>query len=713
MRPSIRSSGAVLFSVAVLLPQPVAAEGPPVRPAIARGIAALEKQQQADGTWPHPQIGMTALAGLTLLECGVACNDPAVRRAAVALRHKCPQLEHTYSLALALLFLDRLGDPADVPRIQWLAGRLLAGQNNTGGWNYICPLIGQVEIERLPAAGRPPAKNAHPENRAKGGRLAVIAQPALPRALQQALEAENRRQAGPEQEPELGDNSNTQFATIALWTARRYGLPVEQALAAVARRYRMSRFAKGGWGYVPLSSEQMALTSDPILVPIGINALIGMQQYVGPPPRPEGGKVTSYGSTILVRRVRTNGQAPVLMPGEHSYNIETLKPPRLQNRRHWEWWVMRDIPIEPLVRVSVPTVELQVNWATYEQAPAPPMIVYSQGKDGGFEVQVRPSRGTPAMTCAALLGLGVERGVRSTRAKGEFLKQPTVRSGLQDLSRRIGRPADEKKLEIGREEATYYFLWSLACVGRAYGLETIGSKDWYAWGAQLLCANQNPDGSWQGLYRAGGADTCFALLFLCGANLTPDLADHLKRQANKDVAAKQPGRGAAEPGSPLSQPAPGGDAEAAGLCVSLILGSAAQQWLLLEKLKEGKGVVYTEALAAAIPYLSGRARHTARNALAERLARMTAATLRDKMQSGDAEIRRAAALACALKQDKALIPDLMALLADTQPVVHRAAHVALKELTGTDFGPTAGADAKQRELALAAWKQWWNAQRGK
>jgi len=123
----------------------------------------------------------------------------------------------------------------------------------------------------------------------------------------------------------------------------------------------------------------------------------------------------------------------------------------------------------------------------------------------------------------------------------------------------------------------------------------------------------------------------------------------------------------------------------------------------MAKLRETKGVVYTQALAAAIPQLSGAARSKARGALAVRLARMTAATLRDKFKDEDPEIRRAAALACTAKADKQFVPDLISLLQDREPAVARTSHAALKELTGQEFA-TEAADK---------WKAWWKKQTGK
>jgi hypothetical protein len=46
------------------------------------------------------------------------------------------------------------------------------------------------------------------------------------------------------------DNSNTQFAMMALWAARRHDIPVETALLAVEQRFRVSQVQDGGWSYL-------------------------------------------------------------------------------------------------------------------------------------------------------------------------------------------------------------------------------------------------------------------------------------------------------------------------------------------------------------------------------------------------------------------------------------------------------------------------------
>src|SRR5262249_8444284 len=52
-------------------------------------------------------------------------------------------------ISLAILFLDKLGDPEDRPLIQHLALRLVAGQSAAGGWTYLCPDLTPKEQVQL------------------------------------------------------------------------------------------------------------------------------------------------------------------------------------------------------------------------------------------------------------------------------------------------------------------------------------------------------------------------------------------------------------------------------------------------------------------------------------------------------------------------------------------------------------------------------------
>src|SRR5262249_32009610 len=126
-----------------------------IQQAVDRGVAYLRGMQGPDGTWPGDQIGATALCGLALLESGVKADDPALEKAARAVREQSVALNKAYSLALAIMFLDRLGDPADAELIDSMAVRLLAGQDpQMGGWTYLCPGQSEAEVRRLQAALR-------------------------------------------------------------------------------------------------------------------------------------------------------------------------------------------------------------------------------------------------------------------------------------------------------------------------------------------------------------------------------------------------------------------------------------------------------------------------------------------------------------------------------------------------------------------------------
>jgi hypothetical protein len=258
-----------------------------------------------------------------------------------------------------------------------------------------------------------------------------------------------------------------------------------------------------------------------------------------------------------------------------------------------------------------------------------------------------------------------------------------------------------------------------------------------------LLQKQSADGSWRG-NLGETVDTCFALFFLRRANLANDLTVTLRstpESLERDLHAKDrdsvvkvqgpktytgdengqtkktqdvagtgshpspviPHPSAASP-SPLP---PNPSTEAARLAGQLAKASGAEQDRLLEKLRAGQGSAFTDALAASIPQLTGPTRTKARDALAERLARMSAATLGTKLQEKNAEVRRAAALACAMKKENDLVPKLINLLQDSEPRVMRAAHVALNQLTGQDFGPGPVASHQDQAQAAKLWKTWW------
>jgi len=132
---------------------------------------------------------------------------------------------------------------------------------------------------------------------------------------------------------------------------------------------------------------------------------------------------------------------------------------------------------------------------------------------------------------------------------------------------------------------------------------------------------------------------------------------------------------------------------------------------LLREYREAKGVEYTEALAVAVPKLTGDARGAARQALAERMTRMTERTMGRYLGDDDPEIRRAAALGLAMRESMAHVPRMIELLRDPDPAVRPAARAALRTLSGQDFGPELTSTEEERERAVAGWREWWEKRR--
>lgn len=601
--------------------------------AIDRGVALIQKMQGGrGGGWGFNQQGMsegaTALCALTLLECGIKANDSQIESAAAAIRDASPTMTRTYTIALSIMFLDRLGDHRDVPLIESLTVRLLAGQKPDGGWGYDCPPIAPDEVTRLQNAVKNRAElKAGPLP--KGKRTSQD----LPKEIKNQLQ--NIQQGGLQRGPmmpfpppgppdgNMTDNSNTQFGTLALWIGRRHGLPVDDALVKVDARYRRGQNFDGSWGYF-------------------------------------------------------SGQSGVGVP------------------------------------------------------------------------MVMERTGTPSMTCSALLGLAVAHGMAhdpdNKKAKGVFdpTRDAVLAKGLLALATGIGNPGGEapRITERNRNGKAYYYLWSLERVAVAMNLETIGKKDWYAWGAEILLANQDESGGWYGEYGQNGcaADTCFALLFLRRANLLKDISANLKGRMNDPAVSTTLRGGTGAPSlsnagkdlksafaredkiddprkkdkpklEPIkSKPA---DTEEAKLANKLVEAKGSEFKDVLKELDKETVPRYYHILAQSIPRLQGEPREQARDALGTRLGRATLANLPKYIKDVDPEIRRAAIIAANYKDSEAarsLIPLIIDRLNDGEPTVVQAAAEVLKLLTKEDFGPAVGATREEHDKAIKDWTAWWKKQ---
>jgi hypothetical protein len=258
-----------------------------VNRAIERGVSYLKRKQIDSGSWESHShaIGNAALPGLTLMECGVPAGDPAVQKATALVRREQAQMRATYELSLSVLFLERLGDQADRPLVQEMAARLVAGQQSDGGWHYHCPILDSAQQEELvrrldrmrtgssadslkPAIERTPqgeAEEAPAKPRPKGKGAKAGARLKNVPALRENLEIRREPNSG------QSDNSNSQFAILALWAAQRQNVPVERALALAAKRFRPCQNEDGGWGYH--SGGEQRDGSKPSMTCVGLLAL--------------------------------------------------------------------------------------------------------------------------------------------------------------------------------------------------------------------------------------------------------------------------------------------------------------------------------------------------------------------------------------------------------------------------------------------------------
>lgn len=571
-----------------------------INTAIERGVAALKRAQRDDGSWHNTELGATSLAALTLVECGVAKTDPSVKKAAEYVRKTAITANSVYSLSLSIVFLDRLGYASDTPLIESMVVRLLAGQNRSGAWGYTTPSISDEEMKRIREemdGSRVLRAGGDLKKLPERGKRTVSD---LPESIRNQLLVIGRGPAvGVVADGVLGgDNSNTQFAVLALWTGRRYGVPTQPALVRAYDYFCKSQNRDGGWSYV-----------------------------------------------------------------------------------------------------SSPGIEGPNSSAT--------------------------------MTCAGVLALAVGHGAAVDIKKeknpkvdsSDVSKDLNLKAGLLALGASIGVPIgwDGSDMRPGAIPAaggkSYYFFWSLERIAVALNLTTIGKKDWYNWGAEIILANQGTDGMWTGEYSSYYADTCFALLFLKRSNLAYDLGDKLvglrdpgdRRLKAGGVGGDSikgggvdsigvPGIGEKTVSRPRVETSPRTPEERAArdLGKDLLNARGERRREIIERLRDTKGVVYTEALAATIPNLEGDTKREARQALTMRLTRMKDTTLADYFTDEDPEIRRAAALASGTKGILSHVNLLIKMLRDGDEQVRRAAHAALKATTG-----------KAIDLDPAAWDKWY------
>jgi len=198
-----------------------------INAAISSGIAYLQRTQSRDASWQYrkPMMGvsrqwpgdndftggLTALALYALSASGVPKTDDAIVRGLDwCQKHSRPFSDGTratYSASLLVLALSSIDPVAHKKWIHELAQRIVESQLESGMWNY--------ELRTKRSGSR------EPRGRAFGAWL------------------------------QNGDNSNTQFALLALWAAQ--SLTKFKVPSSVWRRvkalYARTQNEDGGWSY--------------------------------------------------------------------------------------------------------------------------------------------------------------------------------------------------------------------------------------------------------------------------------------------------------------------------------------------------------------------------------------------------------------------------------------------------------------------------------
>ncbi|MBI1249678.1 DUF4159 domain-containing protein [bacterium] len=179
-----------------------------VRNAMDKAVRYLKKTQKQNGSWQDYaefEGGVTSLVTLALLEAGVPKDDPAIQKALTALRSiRC---ETTYALSLQTMVFCAVDPQKDLQKIKANAALLESFQTvsgeRAGMWTY------------------------GPPKRMEGS----------------------------------GDNSNSQFALLALDEAAEHGATVsEQTWRRAFLRWDSMQNPSGSWGYTPDSPGTGSMT---------------------------------------------------------------------------------------------------------------------------------------------------------------------------------------------------------------------------------------------------------------------------------------------------------------------------------------------------------------------------------------------------------------------------------------------------------------------
>jgi hypothetical protein len=442
-----------------------------INKAIERGVDFLKINQKPDGSWTGPghPLGMAALPALTLLECGVPPDDRAVQKAAAFVRFHAPGNNSTYEIALAILFLDRLGNKADEPLIRILGLRLIAGQRPSGGWSYECPVF---------------------DARVAANFLLVLDQTRPRNPLEMFVTGSD----GKANLGLIGLDQKVQLSPELIDASTRLD-PDGPFRGVVDGVSKLRPDVKPPDSTVP--TNDVSLTEK------------------------EKKEKTEAARMALARLPAALQRVPSLLPPSSA--LRELPRNDNSDNSNTQFAILgilaatqHGLPTDRAMGLIVQRFRVSQN---------------GDGTFGYHFARGGNMPGTPAMTGAGLLGLAVTHGLtagmklQGMAAKGVHDKD--IQKSFTALGKFIDRPLGKAGRRTSRQPINLYFLWTVERVGMLYGVAKINDKDWYHWGAEELIPAQTKDGSWTngGYHQAmPTTDTCFALLFLKRANLAKELA---------------------------------------------------------------------------------------------------------------------------------------------------------------------------------------------
>jgi hypothetical protein len=180
-----------------------------VERSIRDGVRFLKSKQRADGSWLGPDandldsrgsVGTTSLVTLALLTAGESADSPTIQKALGHLRNFGPKaIDHVYSISLQTMVFAAAKPKEDLIRI--------------------AANVSWLEDAQL-KPGDPPWPGSWSYRSAGGGRV--------------------------------GDNSNSQYALLALNAAAEVNVPVKQETWTRARQYwKSQQHRDGSWAYHP------------------------------------------------------------------------------------------------------------------------------------------------------------------------------------------------------------------------------------------------------------------------------------------------------------------------------------------------------------------------------------------------------------------------------------------------------------------------------